>query len=318
MNIQLRFRRALLGAGLALAALAPAALSSPAQAADPLTLSPLQIRVGGTLAAVSFTSSEPVKVTVNYRPAAIAATAAASTPQPITTGIISFNDPRFTMPGYSTTHEHRLTGLTSNTPYTVIVTARTSDNRTATAQGNFTTAAKRIRITLESINIEDDGDGILTGDGEPMWFVDLGWSGRPDPLGFSYNPERKLGEGRFTPRTRSGRALVFAFAEENFDQFPETVSLAVEADENDTVIDSVVRAYECITSVVEGGCVTGEESPTVWRVPQGVESASQVLNVRGDEPATGFESVLTYRMEVVHHNVPYPSTKRNFPYQTWR
>jgi hypothetical protein len=224
---------------------------------------------------------------------------------------------------YATTHEHKLTGLTSNTAYDVTVTAETRSGQKHTAQTRFTTLNKRIRITLESIDIKDDGDGIFTGNGEPVWGVNLTWTssaGASTPQRYCYPIPCTWGdfsEGRITPRNSAGELPVIIFAEQNFDHFPDTVSLKVDAKEFDTV-DYLPHLVDCITSIVDGGCVLGEETPTMWRVPQGVENASKRLVVRGDDTDTGFESLLTFHFEVFHDNTPYPAPKRNVPHSTWR
>src|SRR5215208_1368608 len=102
MNIATHVRRFILGAGLALAALAPAALIGPtadAQTAQP-SLSPLRVQALGPEATISFTSSEPVAVTITYQPSA-------GSGQP---NVQSWDI-------YTTTHATTLTGLTSNTQY---------------------------------------------------------------------------------------------------------------------------------------------------------------------------------------------------------
>src|SRR5215208_20680 len=217
MNIATHVRRFILGAGLALAALAPAALGGPttdAQAAPP-TLSPLRVQALGTEATVSFTSSEPVALTITHQP---------------TGGPISQSRAQVRS-AYATSHEVKLAGLTSNTAYTVIITGSTSDGRLATVQSSFTTAKKRVRITLESIDITNDGDWI--GDGEPFWVVSLRYAGGSTGGCFPRSQlgceQGKYGEGRFTPLNADGKALQFVLAEENFDRFPETVSLRASA-----------------------------------------------------------------------------------------
>src|SRR5215218_10257514 len=136
-------RRAFAAAALAMAVLGAAALSGPAAGADPpkpvpigggtLAIAPisaLQVRPGGTEAAVSFTTAEPTTVSVDYKP--VAALAASGQPPsrlnqaanplgqaPPTAGEWQFQA-TFT---YATAHELKLAGLTSNTAYVVTVTA---------------------------------------------------------------------------------------------------------------------------------------------------------------------------------------------------
>lgn len=314
MDVSLHVRRFVLGAGLALAALAPAALAGSARAAEPLTLSPLEVRSAGTYAVVAFTSSEPALVSADYKPATAAATAGL-VGQPsdlISSGIVGPILPR-------EAHELKLTGLTSNTAYVVTVTARTGDNRTATAFARFTTAKKRIRVTLASIDVKDDGD--LFGKGEATWGVTLNWDGGfvGGCYPFTCTDQVGVGEGRFTPLNSTGRALQFVLAEENFDRFPDAISLRAYGDELDSELVynfGLARLAHCVS---DGGCLVGDnDSPAVWSVPQGVESADQTLTLYADDTDTGFRSVLTFHVELVHHDVPYPTTKRNTAYSTWK
>jgi len=305
MNVSSAFRRTILGAALALAALAPAALAGPAQAAAAPTLSPVQIKPAGTSAAVAFTSAEPVAVTIGYQ--ATAPTASLPTVRAWDT--------------YTTTHATTLTGLSSDTTYAVTVTARALDGRTATARASFTTLKKRVRITLESIDITDDGDGFLTGDGEPRWEVYTLWDGGNVrgcyPL--HCGDDGSIGEGRITPSNSAGETLRFDFAEENFDRFPDALALGVIAQEDDGggFVEGVQlpRVWDCVAN---GGCTAGEDSPTVWRVPQDEETAYQTLKVAGVENRTGFRSVLNFAVVLFHNDTPYPAPKRNVPFSNWK
>jgi hypothetical protein len=333
-------RRVLAAATATGVVLATAALGAPAVGADPpkpfapsvgtytaAAANTLLVQAKGTEATVTVTTAEPTAITVAHRP--VSAVAAASPPvgaspsaaiptggRPLTiAGDVQFHR------NYATTHEHKLTGLTSNTTYDVTVTAETRSGQQHTMKTSFTTLNKRIRITLESIDIKDDGD--LIGDGEAQWSVDLTWTSGAGPS----SPQRycypipcawgDVGEVRITPRNSAGELPVIIFAEQNFDRFPDSVSLKVGARERDDV-DLLPQLVECITAIVDGGCVLGDETPTTWRVPQGVENASKRLTVRGDDTDTGFESVLTFHMEVFHDNTPYPAPKRNVPHSTWR
>ena len=305
MNVSFLFRCLFLGAGLALAALAPAALSVPTEAAAaPPTISALQIKAAGTSATVTLTSSEPASVRVDAK----ATAPATALPRSQSSDI------------YTTAHELRLTALASNTTYVVTVTARTLDGRTATATGSFTTLKKRVRITLESIDIIDDGD--LIGDGEPGWTVSATWDGGAAQGCYPVRCGNvgSFGEGRITPRNSAGGTLMFDFAEENFDRFPDRIILKTEAREQDSTLTDGwgVRAWECVFGVLKGGCITGDETDTEWRVPQGVETAFQLVTVNGHDTSTGFESVLTFAVELFHNHTPSPAPKRNFHTSTWR
>jgi hypothetical protein len=306
MNVLSNLRRTLLAVGVALAALAPAALSDSAQAAAPPTLSPFQIKATGTQAGIAFSSSEPVTVSFDYRPAA-ALTAAPA--QPLTAGIIATNDPRFT-PYYGTTHNLRLTDLRSNTPYTVVVTARTRDNRTATAQANFTTARKRVRLVLDEITITEDGDWF--GQGEPTWYWSVFWAGgssggcfpNTTPSGVEHLSgvcqAGGYGEGTFVPRNDRGEKLALTFAEENFPTMPETFSLSARSSEED-LIDPVIWLVSQI-----GNEFTPVHGRIPVTVPQDKEWSSTPITLRPHCDECSMESTMLFRIDVFHDNVPYP------------
>jgi hypothetical protein len=140
------------------------------------------------------------------------------------------------------------------------------------------------------------------------------------PISSSCDQDGTYGEGRIAPRNTEGKPVQFILAEENFDTFPGSLSLRATAFEADNVY---VRIYmlplfvECLTD----GCPVGEYAPTEWRVPQGVEFAEQRVTVRGDDESgaftTGFESVLTFRLELLHDDQTYPAPQRNRPSSTW-
>ena len=197
MNPVSLFRRFILAAGLALAALAPAALGSPVADAQPPvpTISPLRVQAFGTGATVSFTSSEPVAVSITHQPMA---TGAAGQP---TVQV---------QPSYATTHEFKLTGLTSNTRYQVSVAAETRAGQRINGSANFYTARMRVRVTLREINITKDGDAFWM-NGEPSWLVRLEWAGGETggcyPNNGSFCETGSHGEGRIFPRNYLGQPL---------------------------------------------------------------------------------------------------------------
>ena len=120
------------------------------------------------------------------------------------------------------------------------------------------------------------------------------------------------GAGRFTPLNQSGRALQIVYAEENFDRFPGTVSLAVWADEDDAI------GGASVIERVTGGCPVGDDAAVrEWRVSPGVEFAEERMTVPAVDASTGFASVLTFHFELIHVQAPYPSPTRNRPADTW-
>lgn len=215
---------------------------------------------------------------------------------------------------YQTQHQLPLTQLTSNTTYDLFVAATTQSGQRLTAQTRFTTPAKRLSVTLESIEIEDDGD--LIGKGKPRWIVDLRWTDgaltRCYPLPFPCEPVTSR-ERRLTPRTAAGAPLTFDFAEENFDRLPDTITLGVQARK----YDSLAGVGGFVDRIISGGCTVGEEAPLVWQGPPRVEHAVQQLTARSDDLDEGFKSVLTFRFVIFHDAAPVPAPGRNCPSATW-
>jgi hypothetical protein len=221
---------------------------------------------------------------------------------------------------YAAAHAHKLTGLRSNTAYTVTVTATTRDNRTATAQTAFTTLKQRLRVTLREITITNDGDGFLSGDGEALWTVGLDWAGGAvagcfpnTDVGFGGVCQHgSYGEGRIFPLNNHGQTLVWLFAEENFDRFPDALTIRTTADEDDWVPG--VNILEC---AARADCAFPKESDSrQWHAPRGLEWASTPIRLTAfDNPL--FESFLTFTVDLFHDNLSYPS-ERNAPSSTWR
>jgi hypothetical protein len=301
MNIATYVRRALLGAGLALAALAPAAFGGPVADAQPAppTLSPLRVQAFGTEATVAFTSSEPVAVTITHQPTGGG--------QPTTQA----------WDIYTTTHETTLTGLASNTQYQVSVTAMTRDGRRTNGAANFYTAKKRVRVTLREINITRDGDAWWS-NGEPAWLVRLQWAGGEVAGCFPNNGNvcevGSYGEGRFVPRNYLGQPLTWIFAEENFDAMPAALGISADAKEFDFVpiVGGVLDFLERGPSFETPGSSSGVDEE--WHVPAGQDFASTaiVLSAGNEE----FKSTTAFTFELFHDNLSYPAA-RNSPLSTW-
>jgi hypothetical protein len=191
---------------------------------------------------------------------------------------------------YRKEHTIRLTGLQSNTTYEVTVNAGTPDGRSAVARETFKTLPARVRVTLEEINVEDDGDGIFRGDGDPRWEMDLTLGGKlcyPIKCGTFGNH----GEGRFVPRDPAGNRLTWQLFEEVFQGLPDTLTISVKAEEDDGAISGSPSQISTQTAT--------------WRVPRGVESASSRVQVRGDQASRDFRSVLTFTFELFHDSTPY-------------
>ena len=329
MNNPTQFRRLILGAALALAALAPAALSGSVSDAQtmPPTISPLQVRAGGTEAIISFTSPEPLAVTLDYKPL----TAAAVGPQPT---VHVFDGgfqpaagatpaPSIPLPGtgggwqwqrtYTTTHELKLTGLVSNTQYQVSVTGETRTGRRISGSTTFTTAKKRVRLILDRIQVADDGDWI--GKGEALWVWSVTWAGGEtggcNPNTTSSGLESSagvcqpasIGEGLHHPRTESGEKLTKIFAEENFPQgMPKSFTLAAGAEERDLLLPWG-RLWETLVHIAR---FHGPTASFEWSVPQDKESASTPAKVGANAAKNELESRMEFRFELFHDNLSYP------------
>lgn len=326
-------RRLLAAATLAVALLGTATLSVPAASADPAprgapTISPLHVQPGGTEAMVRFTTSEPTTVVVDYRPAGVTPL---RQPQAVETGVAAAAPSR--VPAVirqegslqhllraSSSHEQKLTGLTSNTAYEVSVTATTEKGQRLTAETRFTTLKERIRVTLRQITIEDDGD--LIGNGEPSWLVALGWAGGsvadcyPNPG--SCDPG-SYPSGSIVPRNASGGFLTWIFAQENFDRLPQTLTLKVYPEESDSIAAYMPAFYlECFTGLM-ALCLDGTGlDETRWQRPQGMEWSSETVSLRADLWDQGFKSSLVFTVETFHDNRSYPAPKRNAPNSTWK
>jgi hypothetical protein len=306
MNIATPIRRIILAAGLALAALAPAALGGPAADAQaPTTLSPLRVLALGTEATVSFTSSEPVAVTITHTPTAGG--------RPV---VRSWDI-------YTTTHATTLTGLTSNTQYQVSVTAVTPDGRRTNGSANFYTAKKRVRVTLREINVTEDGD-IFWMNGEPTWYTRLEWAGGFSGGCFPIDCQQgSYSEGRIQPRNPAGQPLMWLLAEENFDAMPTKVTLYAGAYENDaSFVSRIAQAIEHFVSCVGSDCL-GSFAPDdldfaaqVWQVPAGQDFASTTVVIQTDHSGQGFKSTMAFTFELFHDNLNYPAA-RNTAQSTW-
>ncbi len=259
--------------------------------------------MGGTQATVTFTTSEPTAVTFELKEVTGAPVQPPSQPPgplggvraPITGGVATTGD---TPPpaSFKTMHQLVLKPLKSNTTYDVFVVATTQSGQRLTGSARFTTLKLRVRVTLEEITIEDDGDGIFRGDGDPRWDLDLtsGWRlCYPITCGTYGN----WGEGRIVPRDVAGNRLSWLLHEEAYHGLLDALTMTVRAFEDDPG-----RPHACVGEGCDG-------NPTIpasatWRRPQGVESASARVRVRGDD-GRGFKSLLTFTFEVFHDATNY-------------
>ena len=329
-------RRLILGAGLTAALLGaaargvapanadtaprhavPATVSTPAGGADPApqrgsttvaaaTITPLQVQAGGTQATVTFSTSEPTAVTFQLKEVT-----GAPPPQPpsgplggvtapISGGVATTGD---TPPpaSFKTMHQLLLKSLKSNTTYDVFVVATTRSGQRLTGSARFTTLKLRVRVTLEEINVENDGDTdygiVVANDAEPRYVMDLSLGGR---LCYPINCGTYAGnvkEGRFIPRDSAGNRLTWQLFEEVFNGLPNELTISVRTFEEDVFNMGACVGHDCDLN-------DNRLASAVWRRPQGVESRTDRVQVRGDD-GDGFRSVLTFTFEVFHDATPY-------------
>ncbi len=290
--------RILAGAGLAAVVLGAAAVGGPVAGADPTpplraipatfaaSLSPIQVTVGAHDATATFTSSEPT--VVSYELKLVSATPPAQPPRgplgnvanPLgSAGTIATDPPA--APAYNTKYQLHLTPLKSATTYDLFVAATTRSGQRLTAQTRFTTLRERVRVTLESIDIQDDGDSFLRGDGEPRWTMDVAWGANksrqcyPITCGSFGN----FGEGRIVPHDANGNRLAWVFTEEIYTPLPKALTISVQAEED----DGFFAGSPSQISTATAEC----------RLP-GTEAVSTRVQVRGDEESRGFRSLLTF------------------------
>jgi hypothetical protein len=186
---------------------------------------------------------------------------------------------------------------------------------------DFTTAKARVRIRLEQITITADGDGWLSGVGEPLWVAQVHWAGGTFDGCFPNNGAMcqygSWGEGTIAPRNVAGRTLTWLFAEENFDTFPTEFTLAATVEEDDLIPGASI--LECVSELLSGGgCpFQGHGMMPPWRVPQGVEFASTPVSISANDVHVGFYSTLLFTFELFYDGLSYPVIRRNIPQTTW-
>ena len=293
MGTQSLFRRALVGAGLALAVLAQTVLPAGAQPVGPgPRLEPLRVYPGGQQATVEVYASEDVTISYSLREGSAQAGGAAA-------GTVS--QPQ---------HRLMLTGLKSNTTYTLTVRAKNRMGKEATAETTFTTLKRRVRVTLDSITVHSDGD--LIGSGEPTWFWTLG---RPVisiqdcfPSSAGKCKEGSFGTGTITPLTSAGVKYAHVFAEENFlpipggedfTTMPADFVLKAKAVENDAGLG-------WLDDIIAFGAFLSGASEASWHAPRGGQSASDAVALDANDGS--FRSTMRFRFELFHDNTSYPPT----------
>ena len=204
----------------------------------------------------------------------------------ILTGV--FNGPP---PAYTTDHTQRLTGLRSNTTYELLATATAQNGQKQTGTIRFTTLKQRVQLTLEAIDIEDDGDGFFSGDGEPRWEIDVNWASGTSHICYplTCGTYTSHGEGRVIPRDAGGEKYHWFFAEEVNPDLPKVFTMVVKAFEDDPLLYGA-----CV-----GDCNPTKRATGFVAVPQNVDAGANFVTIRGDD-GRGFRSVLTFKAEVFY------------------
>jgi hypothetical protein len=297
----------------------PAIVSTPAGSADPApqrgtrpataavaSITPLQVQVGGTQATVTFSTSEPTAVT--YELKVVGAPPPPSPPSGPLGGVTTLVSGSVATTGvtpppaaFKTQHSIPLKNLKSNTTYDVFVAATTQSGQRLTGSARFTTLKLRVRVTLEDINVLDDGDTdyaiVVDNDAEPRWVMDLTLGGR---LCYPVNCGAYAGnvkEGRFVPRDSAGNRFTWQLFEEVFNGLPNELTISVRTFEEDVFNMGACVGHDCDLN-------DNRLASATWRRPQGVESHTDRVQVRGDD-GDGFRSVLTFTFEVFHDATPY-------------
>lgn len=288
------------------------AISIPQRGVGPLTsvmasITPLQVEVGGTQATVTFSTAEPTVVTYDLKEVTGTPVQPPTQPQrpldgvraPVTGGVATIGDTP-SPAAYKTQHQLPLKPLKANITYDVFVSATTQSGQRLTGSARFTTLKLRVRVTLEEINVEDDGDTdyavVVNNDAEPRWEMDLtpGWQlCYPITCGtYAGN----VAEGRFVPRDTTGNRLAWLLHDEIY-RLPTELTISVRTFEDDINLTGACLGEDCDLN-------DNKLATATWRRPQGVESASTRVQVRGDD-GDGFRSVLTFTFEVFHDATTY-------------
>lgn len=324
---RLRPARLLLAAGVALSLLAPAAFGGSVKPADaaPPTLEPLRVYAAGHEATVEIHASEEVSISHSLREggAVMVGRAGRETGDSAPAGFRLPGLPgSVTQPGggvlspamdpvYLPRHRFKLTGLKSNTTYTLTVRATNRMGQQASAETSFTTLKKRVRVTLDSITVLSDGD--WHSDGEPTWFWTLGYpviSIRDCfPSAAGKCKEGHFGTGTIAPLTSGGVKYAHVFAEENFQPLaggedyttmPTNFVLKAKAVESDGGLGWLDDFLEKVDLDFFG---IGAPQAS-WQAPQGVETASQTVFLGVKDGA--FHSIMSFRFELFHDNTSFP------------
>ena len=328
------FVRRLIAPVLAAAVLGAGVFGSRGAMAAPPPLSiELGVYPGGTEATVIVRPTNPELITVSHSLRRVTGGGTTVPPTrvplvgvtaPLGGDLVSDGGPA-PQPVYTKEATIRLAKLQPNTAYEVVVNAGTQDGRTATARQTFTTLKQRVRLTLDKAVVHDDGDGFLSGKGEPTWLWTVeGFSG--GPLKDCYPKTStgrcgvaEVGEGTIVPRTRAGHPFSYIFAQENFvpvvnpnqqpgdedyTSMPREFTIRADAREDDPgIIGSVDAALSAIFG--DWGAWLAGSSVATWRAPQGVESASQQVTVSADDGK--FKSTLYFTFQLFHDNMSYPA-----------
>jgi hypothetical protein len=328
----------------------------PAEAANPAVttnlpttvaiapaLSTVSVQPGGTDAWVTFTSTvpstarvevqqaglkniDPVMVASGTEPAGHHPIGGVGSPVATSVGAVNASDP--VAPVYETTHKLHLTNLKPGTSYHASVSASTQAGDQLSSQVRFDTLQERVRITVDTIDLQHGG--ALFGDNTVWWYLGVSWGGtgyQPVsaqgsvttcfPSNDSGDPMERVvgvcqtgsyGDGTFVPLNNRQHHLSWVFAQENFDVMPTTFTVSGAADEQD-----FFSPGEPNPEYTGRGCLP----KATTTVPVGMGAQSTTISVCGDDLNTTFQSLVTYRVEVFYDNAVYQAPGRNAPTSPW-
>jgi hypothetical protein len=179
------------GQGLPAEAANPAVTTNlPTTVAIAPALSTVSVQPGGTDAWVTFTSTvpstarvevqqaglkniDPVMVASGTEPAGHHPIGGVGSPVATSVGAVNASDP--VAPVYETTHKLHLTNLKPGTSYHASVSASTQAGDQLSSQVRFDTLQERVRITVDTIDLQHGG--ALFGDNTVWWYLGVSWGG---------------------------------------------------------------------------------------------------------------------------------------------
>jgi hypothetical protein len=235
---------------------------------------------------------------------------------------------------FETSHRLHVTNLQPGTAYDATVSAETRSGTGLSEQAHFDTLQQRVRIYVDTIDITHGA--AVFGDNEVSWGLAVDWEPGPGaqsihdagststcfPSDGSGDPTRLVricqegsyGDGTFQPHNYRGLPLTWIFAQENFITMPTVFTVHGQAHDSDLLVNGRVPNPEYPGGGVAARGCSPENTLTI---PQGAAAMSTFLAVCGDDYGTGFESLVTFRIEVFYDSASYPAPMRDAPTNPW-